>query len=85
MDYCLYSIYDRIAQTYGRPFVARNDYEAQRTVAHEVNTINETNLLHNNAADYELHRIGNWNDEDGTATPDKQLVTNLLNLRKPAQ
>lgn len=65
MKHIIVSILDKAVESFGRPFVARTDNDAMRTVAMEVNRAAPDNMLNTHPQDYALYRVGEWDDETG--------------------
>lgn len=86
MEHIIAAILDQATDTYGRPFVARTDAEAVRTIKMEVNRSEPGNMLNTHAQDYSLFKVGTWDDDTGIITgfPPEKIVNcaALLNTEK---
>lgn len=76
----IFSIKDKIINTYKTPFYAINRNEAIRLVR---NAASDTNsLLHKNPEDFELYAVGIFDDETGKITtemvPDYVMAVNSV-------
>lgn len=60
MLFNLYSIKDIVACEYAPPFVSKNDEVAIRQVRQSYAKLDKSVVM-----DFELHRIGQWDDESG--------------------
>lgn len=65
MTLSIYSIYDTVAKAYGPLFSAKNDGVALRNYDRFIcdTTAQDKNFR---SSDYELRRLGNWDDEIGS-------------------
>lgn len=70
----VYAIFDLAAQTYGNPFYMANNAIAIRTFHNEVKRADDTNVMYTNPADFELWRIGIWDNEQGNFLNDKERI-----------
>lgn len=61
------SVFDRAAQTYGRPFFVHNSAVAVRSLTDELK--NPESELARHPEDYDLYDLGAWDDEDGSLDP----------------
>lgn len=59
----LYSVYDSVAETWGKPFPMKNKGEAIRGFAQAVN--DQQTQLNQHPEDYTLFEIGEWDDDSG--------------------
>lgn len=67
----IYSVYDRVAETYTSLSEFRNDNVAKRTFLEACQQVDGYKQHPN---DMEIHRIGYFNDETGTFEPDKEII-----------
>lgn len=67
-----YSILDLVTGTYSQPFSAVNQQDAIRMVASTV--MDKTSNLRVHHADYQLFKVGDFDDQSGTFIPDHKLV-----------
>lgn len=58
----VYSLHDTVARSFNKPFVQVNDAVAVRSLKDAMR--NDKTLL-DNAGDYVLHLVGQWNDDTG--------------------
>lgn len=65
MKHILFSVFDKKAEQYGRPFVARNHEEAKRSLSIEVNDGDPSSLLRRYPSDFSLNVVGVWDDGSG--------------------
>lgn len=63
--FAVVSVYDSVAETYGRPFCAANNPSAIRSFTAEVNN-RESGMLYDRPGDFELVSLGTFNDQTGT-------------------
>lgn len=60
----LYSVYDSVAEVWGKPFPMKNKGEAIRGFTQAVN--DQSTQLYLHPEDYTLFEIGEWDDDTGT-------------------
>lgn len=77
-----YSIFDKLADVYFKPFFVGQDGEAHRMFIDLVN--DEKTVLNRHPQDYSLYRIGEFNDNSGELikTTPKHLANATTVLRK---
>lgn len=63
--YVMCSVLDLAAQQYGRPFFSVSDGSAVRGFVDEVNREDKQSLLFNHPDDFQLFKIGVFDDETG--------------------
>lgn len=81
MKYFVYAIRDNVADNFTLPIFARSDDEMVRNIAYNINQ--SESMMSVNAADYDLYRIGTFDDEDGAVTfMQHVLVVHLSSLIK---
>lgn len=68
MRYKMFSVRDRAADMFGRPFFANTTGAAVRSFTDEIN--NAQSELAKHPEDYDLYEIGYFEDEFGTVTAD---------------
>jgi hypothetical protein len=78
-----YSVYDKKAEVHSQPFTAINDEVAQRIIQNCVNNPEHPYCM--NPEDYQLSRIGIFDDSDGTIEPDEKPILDLITLKKTEQ
>jgi len=73
-----YSIKDAKANTFGTPYFALNDQVAVRSFKQAANDENTT--INKNPEDFNLYRVGKFDDQSGEFTPEKQpqFITGAL-------
>lgn len=69
----LTAVYDRVAETYGDVYTTRTKGEAIRAFLDE--TEREGSTINKHPGDYELHEIATYDEETGTVSPQKNLLT----------
>ena len=62
MELNIYSVRDSIVNAYLTPLMAKNDGEAIRILENTVNNQAEGNNIAKHLADYQLYKLGTWND-----------------------
>lgn len=62
----MYSVLDSKARAFSPPFLARNDYEAQRMFE---DVVAKPGLVRDHAEDFALYRIGSFDAEKGFIAP----------------
>lgn len=65
--YAVVSVYDRVAETFGRPFCAQNKPSAIRSFTGEVNNP-QSGILHERPGDFQLVYLGVFDDQRGAFT-----------------
>lgn len=79
--YYVYAIRDNVADSFSLPIYSRSDDEIKRNVAY--NLQQNPSMMQQYAADYDLYRLGTFNDEDGSINPMQHvLVAHLSQLIK---
>lgn len=63
MELQLYSVYDKKTQVFSPPMTFHNDEHAQRDLRNEITS--KGGMLAKYPEDYELYRVGSWNDYNG--------------------
>lgn len=75
----LYAIKDT-KTVFWKPFVHHNDLSAQREFANLVNSNNE--LVASNVDDFELWKLGTYNDVTGAILPKIEFICNGISVKK---
>lgn len=75
-----YAIYDTKAQVFQRIFHEYNDATAVRTIAAMVNDESKGNLFHENAEDFQLFKIGYFDQNTGEFTNEQKQLIKLFEL-----
>lgn len=71
MIHYAYTVHDTKSHSYGPPMFFRHAAEAMRAFEQAAN--DEGTMLHKYPSDYELVRIGNYNDEHGILTTEDHI------------
>lgn len=64
----VYSVKDIKANIWGSPFFQRNDVTAIRALRNEVNADNSASLIATNPEDFEIYRVGVFDENTGALT-----------------
>lgn len=67
----MYSVFDKKTASYGNPYPAKTDGEANRMFAAAVNTPDIIISLH--PADFALYAVGSFDDQSGEFTSQKPV------------
>jgi hypothetical protein len=67
----LYSVYDKKSQIYSAPFIEVNDGTAIRAIQDTI-TNNQSHPFARHGEDFELCRVGSFNELDGGVSEDPQ-------------
>ena len=79
MKYYIYAIRDNVADNFTLPIFSRSDEEMVRNIAYNLNQ--SESIMTVNAVDYDLYRIGTFDDEDGSVVSMQHvLVVHLSTL-----
>jgi len=79
MTKSLYSVLDLRSSIFANPFISVNDMTALRDFGNAVNDLGTT--LSKNPEDFQLYKIGSFDDVLGVITPcDRQLLANANTL-----
>lgn len=62
----MFAIRDSAAETFHPPFCARATGQATRDFATQINRADKDNPLYLHPEDFELYRVGTYNDNTGT-------------------
>jgi len=76
----LCSVLDLATQTYGRPFPVHHARQAMRSFSDEVN--NPESEISRHAEDYELWRVGEFEDATGALTYELERLVRASDLKK---
>lgn len=71
MKHTLYSVYDRLAETYSELREFTNDKVAARTFLEACRMVDG---YKQHPTDMEIHRIGTFDDLTGTIEPNKEII-----------
>lgn len=84
MKLSIYSIFDRVVDSYSTPFFAVNDEVAKRTLREVVS--DPTTMIHNNPDDFSLHCIGQFDDVDASiqSKPQPIFICRATELKRPS-
>ena len=66
MRYKVFSIRDRAADLFGRPFYTNTNGSAVRSFTDEINRNNPDNALSAHPEDFDLYLLGEFDDSDGS-------------------
>ena len=81
MNMKIYSIKDTKVGAFKSPFYSHNDSVAIRSLQNVVNDPN-AGELHLNAEDFQLYRLGEFNDITGDILSNVEFVANAIDLKK---
>ena len=77
----IYAVKDLAVQAFGNPFVTRAQGEAMRSFQDEVNKKDGQSAIAQHPEDYELYKLGEWDDNTGVITPQTpELVARAKDL-----
>lgn len=62
MKYCIYNLYDKVGDMYSHPLIFKNDVIACRSFDNTILSINDPTKQ---PEDFELNKIGYYDDESG--------------------
>ncbi|AXH75551.1 MAG: nonstructural protein [Microviridae sp.] len=65
MLYTVVSVYDRAADAFGRPIFVSSVGQAIRSFQDEVNRNASDNQMYGHPDDFDLYRLGSWDDSTG--------------------
>jgi len=65
MVYVMVSVRDAKTEAFGRPFFVQSDGQAIRSFDDEVNRSAEDNIMHHHPEDFQLFKIGTFDDSTG--------------------
>lgn len=72
MTVFIYTMFDRVSQTYGEPFIAVNDSVAQRRFQY---VCSNSPMVCN---DMQLFKLGTFDTDSGEVVADKSFVCNYI-------
>lgn len=78
----LYSIKDTKLGKFCQPFTAPNDEIAKRMLASTMLDKSDTNAMYNFAEDYQLFKLGNYDEETGTLETENTFLANATEFKK---
>jgi len=76
----MYAIYDKVAQVFTEPMILTNDAVAQRITSNCVN--NYEHNYYQNPEDYELWKIGTFDDNEGEIVRDRKKIVDAVTLKR---
>lgn len=79
MKVLMFSVFDRLAEAHLPPFVSQTNATAIRQFQNSVNEPGHPFNAH--AHDYDLYRIGEFDDGSGHITEDRVMLENGQNLK----
>lgn len=71
----IYSVYDTVSKSFTQPFYQVNEGVARRNIAAAVN--NKEHNFNVAPGDYELYRVGKFDDQTGKMDPEHERIANL--------
>lgn len=74
MKFQMYVIRDKQVNSFMTPYFMRNDGEALRSFADEVNRAAEDNILYRHSDDFELYRLGDFDSDSASFVIEKLPV-----------
>lgn len=80
MKLTIYSVYDNVAKLFSQPIYMMNEDVAKRVMNNCVNS--EGHNYNLNPSDYELYKIGEFDDQEGTLEPCQEKIVNLAAFKK---
>jgi len=81
----IYAIHDTRANTYSSLMALQTDAHAVRSFTQEVNRADNGNMLNQFPADFALHSIGEFNEENGHITPHNEKLLEAIAAKRPAE
>lgn len=83
MNQEIYSIKDTATQSFGQPMFLQTVLQALRLFINEVNREDANNPLYTNPDDFELYRIGQYNNDTGSLQPQEpELIKRAKDVTK---
>ena len=76
-----YAIYDNLGNKYNVPVLFDNEPMAVRWFSGVVNE-KQNDVIFNNPGDFELHKLGTFDDATGELTPNHNKVATALSVKK---
>ena len=77
----IYAVKDLATQAFGNPFVTRAQGEAMRSFTDEANADPQKSAIAQHPDDYELYKLGEYNDDTGEITSIKpELIARAKDL-----
>lgn len=77
-----YAIKDNLAEVFLTPILFNNENVAIRWFSEVVNSKEENRTIYNNPGDYELWKIGVFNDQTGEITPMLDKMATGLSVKR---
>jgi len=82
----IYAVKDLAVQAFGDLFLVRAPGEAMRSFQDEVNRTDGKSAVAQHPEDYELYKLGDYNDQDGTINHQApELMARAKDLLRPQQ
>lgn len=78
----IYAIKDIKAKKFCAPYYAPNDELSKRMLHNTVNTEAEDNFLNKYTEDYQLFRLGEFEEETGEIKSDVEFLVNAIEYKK---
>lgn len=79
-----YAIKDNLAERFLTPFICHNDNEAKRMFMTTVNDHDNMPIINENPQDYELYKIGTWDDNLGIMEKDFKKLADATAVKREA-
>lgn len=79
-----YAIKDNLAERFLTPFICHNDNEAKRMFITTVNDKNNMQIIYENPQDYELYKIGTWEEDLGVMEKDFRKLADATACKREA-
>lgn len=77
-----YAIHDNLAELFLTPVLFQNENVALRWFTGVVNDKNQNEVIYNNPGDFELWRIGVYDNETGELIPQLEKLATGLSVKK---
>lgn len=77
-----YAIYDTVSELYMTPILFQNDKMALRWFSDVINNKQANETIYNNAADFELFKLGIYDNATGIIDSEMHKLANGLTLKK---
>lgn len=76
----IYSVFDTVSKSFTQPFYQVNEGVARRNIAAAVN--NKEHNFHVAPGDYDLYRVGKFDDQTGKIEGENERICNLAAFYK---
>ncbi|QXP08213.1 MAG: nonstructural protein [Arizlama microvirus] len=81
----LYAIHDKRAETYYNVMAMPTDAHAVRSFTQEVNREAPENMLNQYPDDFQIVKVGTFDEETGEITPEHTMLMEASAAKRPAQ